>query len=242
MPYRLPHMRYEGYRIYTNKPPCGAVRGQSLAIARFTFESLVNIVAEEMGLDQAEIRSKNALITGDLTTTEVKIVDEFGFKECLQKVADGINWEERKKKKIPNRGIGFAGGSSPSGARMGGHFGSAAVVKVAEDGTVDLIHGGTEMGQGCDTVMAQIAAEVLGTRFEDVRIAVEDSDTTIFDSGMFSDRCTYWTGNAVKAAAEDAKRQLIEIIAPMLEAKAEDIEFIGGMIHHLSSSIYDFIF
>jgi CO/xanthine dehydrogenase Mo-binding subunit len=140
-------------------------------------------------------------------------------------VMQDIGWKERKAKKAPNRGVGIACGSQISGLRMGGHFASSALVKVAEDGTVNLIHGGTEIGQGCDTVFSQMVAEVLGIPAEHVIVGAEDGYDTFFDSGMFGDRCTVWTGNAVVAAAEDAKRQLAAVAAEMLSVKPEELVF-----------------
>jgi len=99
------------------------------------------------------------------------------------------------------------------------------MLKLVEDGKVVLTHGGTEIGQGANTVFCQMAAEVLGLPFEDIIQGVSDSDTTIFDSGMFGDRCTYWDGNATIAAANDLKRQLAVIAAKELGANPEDLEF-----------------
>jgi CO/xanthine dehydrogenase Mo-binding subunit len=108
---------------------------------------------------------------------------------------------------------------------MGGHYASSAVVKISEDGTVNLIHGSTELGQGCDTVFAQMAAEVLGLGLDDIHVEMEDSHDTVLDSGMFGDRATVWSGKAVTAAAEDARKQLTEIGAKVLGVKAEDLIF-----------------
>jgi 4-hydroxybenzoyl-CoA reductase subunit alpha len=224
VPYRLPNIKYEAYRIYTNKPPCGAVRGQSIVPSRFAFESLLSMIADDIGVDQVDIRLKNAIRSGETTANEMEI-DNSGFMDCLQEVARATNWYERKKNKIPNRGIGFSCGCLPSGTKMGGHFASTVVIKLGENGTVSLIHGGTEIGQGCDTVLSQIVAEVLGLPMEDIRVGIEDTDNTVLDSGMFADKCTYWTGNATKLAAEDVKRQLSEIASKILEVSAEDLEF-----------------
>lgn len=224
VPYRLPNIKYEAYRVYTTKPPCGAVRGQSIPIARYAFESILDMVADDLGLDKWEIRRKNALRAGE-TTANKMYLSTCGMAECLDKLAEALNWEERKKKKVPYRGIGFSCGAHPSGVRLGGHFGSTALVKVMEDGTVTLIHGGTEIGQGADTVLAQIAAEPLGLDPQDVLVAPEDSDSTALDSGMFGDRCTLWTGNAVLAAAKDARRQLAEVAAEILDAPPDKLVF-----------------
>lgn len=231
VPYRLPNIKFAAHRVYTTKPPCGAVRGQSIPIARYVFEQVLDMVAEDLGLDKLEIRLKNALQTGDVTANKMTITS-CGMRQCLEKLREAVGWEEYQRNRKPNRGLGLSCGSHPSGVRLGGHFGSVALIKVQEDGTVGLMHGATEIGQGADTIMAQIAAEVLGLKLEDVRVAPEDSDTTTLDSGMFGDRCSLWTGNAVKLAAEDARRQLAEIAAGILQVPAEELVFKDRRIFH----------
>ncbi|MFQ5826686.1 MAG: xanthine dehydrogenase family protein molybdopterin-binding subunit, partial [Dehalococcoidia bacterium] len=161
-PYRLPNARYAGYRMYTNKPICGAVRGQAQVIGRYVFESALTMLADELGIDQFEIRLKNAYRNGDHTANG-QLYFGSKFYEALEAVGKDIGWKEHKVKKPPYRGIGFGCQSSGAGAaRFAGHTSSAAVVKITEDGTASIIYGGTEIGQGIDTVVTQIAAEVLG--------------------------------------------------------------------------------
>jgi CO/xanthine dehydrogenase Mo-binding subunit len=224
LPLRIPSIRYEAYRVYTNLPICGAVRGQSQVIGYYALSSMVSMMADDLGLDVTEVVLKNLVKEGETLTNGAKL-GSVGIEEAIKKVTDGIGWKEKKSRKIANRGLGFACGAQISGMRMGGHHAGAAVIKVSEDGTINLIHGGTELGQGCDTVMAQIAAEVLGLGLEDVHVEKEDSHDTFFDSGMFSDKCTVWTGNAVRLAAEDARKKLAKVAAEMLGVKAEDLIF-----------------
>ncbi len=224
LPYRLQHLRYEAQRVYTNKPWCGAVRGQAVPIARYAFEGLLQMMIREMGLDPVEVRRKNAIRQGETTVNRMTI-ESCGLEAAIDKAAEMMDWEERRKHRIPNRGIGFATTSMPSGTRMGGHFGCAAVVKIDEDGSVSLLHGGTEIGQGCDTVLSQMAAEVLGLPLDDIRVVAESTDTSVLEAGMYGSRCTFWSGNAVKVAAGDARRQLAEIAAPLLGVAPEDLVF-----------------
>ncbi len=224
LPFRLPNLRYDADRVYTNTPICGAVRGQAQVIACYAFSSLMDIIASDMGLDVTDMMLKNALKPGEITPNGVTITSS-GLDEAIRKVVQGIDWKKKKAEKAPNRGLGFACGGQICGTRMGGHFGSSALVKVSEDGTVSLLHGGTELGQGCDTVFAQMAAEVLGIHLEDVTVGAEDANDTFFDSGMFGDRCTVWTGNAVVVAAEDAKKQLAEVAAEAFKVKPEELVF-----------------
>ena len=224
LPFSVPNVRYDAKRVYTNLPVCGAVRGQSQVIAGYVFSSMVSMMAKDLGLDPVDVMLKNIVREGETLVSGSKI-SSIGLEEAIKKVADGIGWKEKQARKAPNRGLGFACGAQISGLRMGGHFASSAVVKIAEDGTVNLIHGGTELGQGCDTVFAQMAAEVLGVHFEDIHIEMEDTHDTVLDSGMFGDRCTVWSGHAVIAAAEDAKKKLGRVAAEMLDAKEEDLVF-----------------
>ncbi len=224
IPFRLPNLRYESHRVYTNTPICGAVRGQAQVIACYAFSTMMDIVANDMGMDVADMMLKNTLKPGEVTPNGVQITT-IGLEEGIKKVMQGIGWKKQKAKKVPNRGLGIACGSQISGLRMGGHFASSALVKLSEDGTVNLVHGGTEIGQGCDTVFSQMVAEVLGIPLEDVIVGAEDGYDTFFDSGMFGDRCTVWTGNAVVAAAEDVRSQLADIAAEMLGVKPEELVF-----------------
>jgi len=224
LPFSVANVRYDAKRVYTNLPVCGAVRGQSQVIACYVFSSMVSMIAKDLGLDTVDVMLKNVVKEGETLVSGSK-VSSTGIEEAIRKVTDGIGWEGKRAKKVSNRGLGFACGAQISGLRMGGHFASSAVVKVAEDGTISLIHGGTEIGQGCDTVFAQMAAEVLGLHLEDIRVEMEDSHDGVLDSGMFGDRCTVWSGNAVIAAAEDAKKKLAKVAAEMFDVKEDDLVF-----------------
>jgi len=229
LPYKVPAIEYHGKLVYSNRAPCGTVRGQEIVLAQYAVDSMIGIVAEDLGIDQVEIRAINAA-TDNWTTANGIVVDVSGLPECIEKSAHTIGWKESRKARPAGRGIGFSCASHPSGVRLGGHFGSSVLLKLQEDGKVILTHGGTEIGQGANTVFCQMAAEVLGIPFEDVIQGPSDSDTAILDSGMFSDRCTFWDGNATIAAANDLKRQLAEIAAKELGADPKDLEFKKGRI------------
>jgi CO/xanthine dehydrogenase Mo-binding subunit len=224
IPYKIPAIEYHGKLVYSNRSPCGTVRGQEIVLAQFALDSLLHMVAEDLGMDQVEIRHLNA-VTDNWTTANGIVVDVSGLQECIERSARKIGWKESRKQRPEGRGIGFSCASHPSGPRLGGHFGSSVMLKLVEDGSVVVTHGGTEIGQGANTVFCQMAAEVLGLAFEDIIQGVSDSDTAIFDSGMFGDRCTYWDGNATIAAANDLKRQLAVIAAKELQADPEELEF-----------------
>ncbi|MBW2063463.1 MAG: molybdopterin-dependent oxidoreductase [Deltaproteobacteria bacterium] len=224
IPYKIPAIKYHGELVYSNRAPCGTVRGQEIVLAQFALDSLLHIVGEEIGIDPVEMRIINA-VPDNWTTANGIVVDVSGLSRCIEKSAERIGWKESRKQRGKGRGIGFSCASHPSGPRLGGHFGSSVVLKLVEDGKVIVTHGGTEIGQGCNTVFCQMVAEVLGLPIEDVEQGVSDSDTTVFDSGMFGDRCTYWDGNAAIMAAEDLKRQLAEIAAQELDVDPKDLCF-----------------
>ena len=230
LPYKVPAVEYHGKLVYSNRAPCGTVRGQEIVLAQYAVDSLLGIVAEDLGIDQVEIRSLNA-VTSNYTTANGIVVDVCGLPECIEKSAATIAWKESRKSRPKGRGIGFSCASHPSGVRLGGHFGSSVLLKLQEDGKIMLTHGGTEIGQGCNTIFCQMTAEILGIPFEDVIQGPSDSDTAILDSGMFSDRCTYWDGNATIAAANDLKRQLAELAAKKLQAEPEELEFKNSRIY-----------
>ncbi len=224
IPYKIPALEYHGKLVYSNRAPCGTVRGQEIVLAQFCIDSLLHMIGEDIGVDQVELRAINAVPDNWTCANGIK-VDVSGLSECIEKSAEKVGWKESRTSKPEGRGIGFSCASHPSGPRLGGHFGSAVMLKLLENGQVIITQGATEIGQGSNTVFCQMAAEELGLPFEDILQGASDSDTTIFDSGMFGDRATYWDGNATIAAAEDLKKQLAEIVAPSLKANPEDIEF-----------------
>jgi 4-hydroxybenzoyl-CoA reductase subunit alpha len=190
VPYKIPAIEYHGKLTYSNRAPCGTVRGQEIVLAQYCLDSMLGIVAEDLGIDQVEIRYINA-VTDNWKAANGLIVDVSGLPECVEKCGRKIGWKESRQSRPKGRGIGFSCASHPSGVRLGGHFGSSVMLKLLEDGNVIVTHGGTEIGQGSNTIFCQMTAEVLGIPFEAIIQGASDSDTTIFDSGMFGDRCTY---------------------------------------------------
>jgi CO/xanthine dehydrogenase Mo-binding subunit len=181
-----------------------------------------------MGLDPLDVRLKNALKPGETTPNGFKITS-CGFEESIlesKKIID--RWKSERPKDSPGkikRGVGVGCYGFVSGPRMAGHNTAAAVIKVHEDGGISLMTGSTDAGQGSDTVLSQIAAEVLGVRLEDIRYGMVDSDITPVDPGTYGSRVTFITGNAVRLAALDVRNQLAEVAAKRLEANPQDIVF-----------------
>jgi CO/xanthine dehydrogenase Mo-binding subunit len=190
-------------------------------------ETQIDEVAEKLGMDPAEIRSVNANQPNTITVSGNVIVS-CGLSECIQQVVDHSGWKTKRGKMGKGRGIGMAamihGGSG--GKRFWGDNCnlSSAIVKVNNDGTADVFSGSGEIGQGSDTVMAQIAAEELGILLQDISIVTGDTDVTPPCCGAWGSRQTFTAGNAVKYAAADAKEQLFGVAADLLEAKVEDLK------------------
>jgi CO/xanthine dehydrogenase Mo-binding subunit len=224
VPYKIPAIEYHGKLVYSNRAPCGTVRGQEIVLAQFALDSLLHMVGEDLGIDPVEMRLINA-VTDNWRCANGLVVDVSGLSQCIERSAEKIGWKESRKSRPAGRGIGFSCASHPSGTRLGGHFGSSVMLKLLEDGKVIVTHGATELGQGANTVFCQMAAEELGLPFEDMLQGVSDSDTAILDSGMFGDRATYWDGNATIIAARDLKKQIAEIVAGDLDADPDEIEF-----------------
>ena len=224
IPYRIPNIKYEAKRIYTNNGFCGALRGHTNTQICFARDSQLELIADHLGIDPIEIRHRNALQPGDVTANGFRI-GTFAFDECIDRVVEQSGWRDKRGKLPKYRGIGFGSGSHISGARLMGHSASVAQIRVQEDGTVHLATGSTDVGQGADTVLSMIAAEVLGVGVDDVRFMLVDSDATPVDPGTFGSRVTFFTGNAVKRAAEDARRQLAEIAGARLKVDPADLDF-----------------
>lgn len=232
-PYRLPNMKYDGYRVYTNKPACGAQRGHGGVAARAAWEQQLDIIAEELGMDPVEFRLRNVMEAGDVTCNALNM-SSLGMKECLEAVRDRSGWREKKGRLPRGKGIGVACGFFVSGAGYpiyrSDTYHSTAVIKLSEDGgTVNLYTGSADIGQGSDTAMAMIAAEALGVRLSDVRVFSGDTEYSL-DLGAYSSRQTLMTGHAVKEAAEDVKRQVLEVLSAKLNVSAEDMDIRDGLI------------
>lgn len=232
LPYRLPNFKYDAYRVFTNNPIGAAMRGHGITHTRFAAEIQMGMIAEELGIDPVEVRMRNAIDNpkpGTIYETINKVtLKTCGLKEAIQKVTEDPIWRDRNK--TPRKegsiswGVGLSGTSYLGGARQMGHQACAAIVRVCEDGTVNLITGATDCGQGSDTVLCMIAAEELGIKLEDVNIKRVDTAYTPVDPGSYGSRVTILAGQATQKAAREAKRQLLEAAAKTWQVKLEDVE------------------
>jgi CO/xanthine dehydrogenase Mo-binding subunit len=229
-PYKIDNVWVDAYLVYTNKNFGGVMRGVGVPQVCFAGESQIDMIANKLGIDPFEIRIINALQDGD-TTANSQQVFGIGFKETLEAAkekSDYINYISKRKRK--NRGIGIASMMySCSGA--GRHDYNSAIVKFNEDGTIVVLTGTPDVGQGSRTVLAQIAAEELGMRYEDVWTSMADTAYSPVDMyGANATRITYMAGNAVRNAAREAKKQLIDYLFEKISASEDTIKLENGKV------------
>jgi 4-hydroxybenzoyl-CoA reductase subunit alpha len=234
-PYRIQNYKFDGYRAYTNLPPCGAMRGHGCPQPRFALESQLDMIAEHLGMDPVEIRRRNALTTGEKTINHFQIESCY-FTDVLEKIKVESGWEEKHGKLPYGRGIGLGAGSFVSGAGYPIYRSkfphSNAMIRVTEDGaSVSLYMGMPEIGQGSDTALAMIAAEELGVHLKDINVIPLDTDVTPTDLGAYSSRVTLMGGNAVKMAAAETKAQVLKGGAELLECSPEDLMARAGEVY-----------
>jgi len=222
IPYRVPNLIYEGSHVYTNKPVGGAMRGHGIPQARFAVERQLDMIADRIGVDPAEIRIKNSIHAGEPHPGGF-VINTCGFAESVAKAAAAIGWKDKRGKLPLGRGVGLAGASFPSGVSNMSHISSGAVVQVGRDGAVNVLSGAADIGQGAETVISQIVAEELGVRIEDVRITAADTGITPLDPGTFGSGVTVRAGNAARLAAIAAKNKIFEFVADKLEANVADL-------------------
>ncbi len=232
-PYKLPAMKYDGYRVFTNLPACGAQRGHGGVIARACWEQQLDMLAEEIGMDPIELRLKNMMTAGDVTCNHLDM-SSLGMKECVEAVRDRSGWKEKKGNLPPGKGIGMSCGFFVSGAgypiyRSDTYHGTV-IIKLTEDGGTALVYtASAEIGQGSDTTFAMIAAESIGIPLECVRLESGDTDLGM-DLGAYSSRQTLMTGLATKEAGEDIKRQVLEVLSGELNVPVEQMDIKKGVI------------
>ncbi len=222
--YRFQNCRYQGFHVYTNKEPASSMRGFGNTQVRFADDCQMEKIATELGIDPVELRLKNARQAGDVSPQGARVTS-CGLSECLRQVAQHSQFKSKWGKLPRYRGIGAACAAYVSGSKQFfPHDSSSAFVQLIEDGTVCLLTGASDIGQGSNTVLAQIAAEELGIGLNDMTVISADTDVTPLDLGSYASRVTFIAGNAVKAAAADAKKQLLEVAAEKLEASPQDLE------------------
>ena len=215
-PYRIPDIRVTSTLVYTNRIRGTQLRGLGVPEGAWAIESQMDMIAERLGMDSLELRLKNILREGDINAIG-DAVQSIGLRECLEKVAAEIGWGKPKPSKV-GRGLAVIAKSPTTHSSISG-----AHVQFNEDGSAQVLVGASEIGQGMCVVLCQIAAEALGIPVGSVGITCADTGATPYDRGTFSSRVTFYTGMAVKKAAEDAKKQLLEMASKMAEIPESDL-------------------
>ena len=230
--YDLHNVKYIGKRVLTNTPPCGAFRGHGTVDIRFAFESLLDQMAGELGLDPFAVRRANLLHAPTVTDNDL-MVNSYGLPECLAWVEQASGWQTRKGRLPKGRGLGMACSHYISGAskpvNWTGEPHATVKLKLDFDGSIVLLTGAADIGQGSSTVLVQTVAEILGLDLSRIRIVTGDSDVVPKDNGSYSSRVTFMVGNAAIEAAENLKRILLAAAARKLEARPEDVECLGEL-------------
>jgi len=231
--YDVPRYKFQGLRAFTNKPPCGPKRGHGTPQPRFALEVQLDKIAEQLKLDPAAMRREH-LVKADTVTANYLRIGSMGLGACIDKVVAGSDWKKRfagwdqNNRKLPfGKGIGFACSSYICGAGLPIYWNnmpqSGVQLRLDRQGGVCVMCGSTDIGQGSDSILAYIVAEVLGIDPFDIRVVTADTDLTPVDLGSYSSRVTLMTGNAAIQAAERARELLVMAVAEKLGVPIENI-------------------
>ncbi|AGL01715.1 xanthine dehydrogenase family protein molybdopterin-binding subunit [Desulfoscipio gibsoniae] len=226
-------VRYMGQAVYTNKMPAGALRGYGATQGTFALESTVNKLAEKLNLDPAEIRLKNLIREGETSLVHKDhSLGSSSLHRCIEKGKEMIGWDQKYpgidtgNNKI--RAVGMA--VTMQGSGIAGVDTASAEIRLNDDGSFTLLIGSTDMGTGSDTILTQIAAEVLETSVENIIVHAADTDVSPYDPGSYASSTTYVTGMAVVKAAEDLKQQIMQNGAGFLAVPPEETTYDGKTI------------
>jgi len=231
--YDVPAYKFEGVRVFTNKPACGPKRGHGTPQPRFALEIQLDEIAEKLGLDPIELRLKQLVPPNTVTVNGLR-VSSTGLRQCIERVAERAQWKSKFRKLPFGHGIGFAASSYISGAGLPIYWNdmphSGVQIKLDRGGGVMVFCGSTDIGQGSDSILAYAVAEELGLDPADIRVLTADTDLTPVDLGSYSSRVTVMTGNAAVQACGKLKPLLLEAASQLLEVPPDDLEFAEGKI------------
>ena len=228
--YTIGAVRYRGYRVYTNLPPCGAMRGHGAVNVRFAVESLLDEMAGQLRIDPIALRRAN-LIEAPYRTLNDLQVNSYGLPQCLDAVEKASGWHERRGKLPPGHGLGMACSHYVSGSAKPVHWSGEphAVInlKLDFDGGITILTGASDIGQGSNTLLTQVVAEVLLLPMGRIRVVATDSALTPKDNGSYSSRVSFMVGNAALRAAQALREVLVQAAATRLKVAPEQIEWAG---------------
>jgi 4-hydroxybenzoyl-CoA reductase subunit alpha len=220
--YKVPVYKFEGARVFTNKPPCGPKRGHGTPQPRFAVECQIDKAARQLGLDPAGMRRRNLAEPFTKTANHLTVTTT-GLGECIDRVVEASGWREKHGRLPRGRGIGIACSAYLTGAGLAIYWNdmphSGVVLRADRSGLVAVLCGATDIGQGSDSVLAYLVAEVLGIEPKDVRVHPADTDLTPVDLGSYSSRVTLMAGNAAIQAAQRLREKIFEAVAKKLEVQ-----------------------
>jgi xanthine dehydrogenase molybdenum-binding subunit len=232
--YKIPHYRFAATAVFTNKSPCGALRGYGNPQMNFAQESQMDIIAEKLRIDPLELRLKNYRQLGEIDPVLNQEIRSNGLKECLEKGAQSSAWKKKRRQKpikgIRKRGIGLSIVLHGTGAGKALPDPAAATVMINADGSVNLVTAAADEGQGNRTVLAQIASETLGIEFDKISVSETDTETTPLDCGTHGSRQAYGGGLAVRAAATEAREKLLAYANKKMSVRADQLRIKDGAI------------
>ena len=235
LPYRIPNIKSNGFAVYTNTGPAGPVRGFGVPQAIFAKESLVDMAAEELGLDPVEIRLRNCIKGAEcpMTTPLGQHVDSTTIDECIRAAAKRIGWPDRRSHAGQLEGIGFAVCMKYTSARHPSLDSDLSAVRVVleTDGTVTVFSGDTPHGQGHETILAQIVADTLGVDINKIRVTSADTDTVPFSLGTWGSRGAAVLGTAARLAAQAAREKLMTLAAHVMDTQPQELEITDDRVH-----------
>ncbi|MFA5906740.1 MAG: xanthine dehydrogenase family protein molybdopterin-binding subunit, partial [Desulfobacula sp.] len=226
--YRMGSVRYNGYRVYTNKPIRGMIRTHGRGFA-CGLDTQLDMIAEHLGIDPVEMRLRNSRQPGEYTSTK-SLVSSCAMDETIHKAVEKSGWKEKWGKLPPFHGIGIGTNSVQTGFPMGIRGGSQSFIKFNEDGEATVMSGVVDNGQGNENMLVQIAAEELGLLPEDIHLVNADTETTSSDPGSYSQVSTFVGGQAVKNAAANCKAKLFEVASKILKVPADTLAAKNRMI------------
>jgi carbon-monoxide dehydrogenase large subunit len=229
-PYDIPNVKGDSYCVYTNRPVGSAMRGFGMPEIHWGIEQIMDQLAEKMGIDPAEFRRRNCVQTGDTILTGMKM-PAIDLVTCIDRVTEAIGWDRKEEPSAAHKRRGRGLAIMWKAPAMPPNPGSSAIVRFNEDATVNVEIGAQELGQGAFTVAAQVAAQALGVPYEWVRVSAPvDTKYSPYEWQTVASRITWSMGNAVKAAAEDARRQILEIVADYWGEDADDLDIKDGKV------------
>jgi 4-hydroxybenzoyl-CoA reductase alpha subunit len=239
-PYKLDNFGFKTCRVYTNKPQCGAMRGHGAVNSRFATESLIDDIAHRLQIDPVEIRLKNFLTPNTVTIGQYRITSN-GSRESLMKVAKQSDWKNRHGKLEVGHGLGVGCGFFISGSALPIIWNelpqSVVHLKLDFDGRVLITSGASDIGQGSDTMLAMIVAEVLNIALDKIFVLAADTLITPVDMGSYSSRVTFMAGNAAKDAAEKLKIEILNAIAKAKDIAIEELNLCNERVFSNDKSI-----